>query len=34
LVFAVKLAVENAGGLLKPGMPADGTIALSAEPDL
>lgn len=34
LVFAVKLAVDNAGRLLKPGMPADGTIVLSGEPGL
>jgi HlyD family secretion protein len=34
LVFAVKLAVENAGGVLKPGMPADGTIELGGEPGL
>lgn len=34
LVFAVKLAVENPGGLLKPGMPADGTILLGSEPGL
>lgn len=34
LVFAVKLAVENPDGLLKPGMPADGTILLGGEPGL
>jgi HlyD family secretion protein len=33
-VFAVKLAVENTGGLLKPGMPADGVIVLDGEPGL
>lgn len=34
LVFAVKLAVDNADRLLKPGMPADGTIVLSGAPGL
>lgn len=34
LVFAVKLAVDNADRLLKPGMPADGTIVLGGEPGL
>lgn len=34
LVFAVKLAVENPTGVLKPGMPADGTIFAGGEPGL
>jgi HlyD family secretion protein len=28
LVFRIKIAVDNAGGILKPGMPADAEIAL------
>ncbi len=31
LVFAVKIAVENPGGELKPGMPADAVIDLQAD---
>ncbi len=34
LVFAVKLAVEYSGGVLKPGMPADATILGNGEPGL
>lgn len=34
LVFAVELSiVENPGGILKPGMPADAVIAMMAVPD-
>ncbi len=31
LVFAVKIAVENPGGELKPGMPADAVLELQSE---
>jgi HlyD family secretion protein len=34
LVFAVKLAVDNPGGVLKPGMPADASILWKTEPPL
>jgi HlyD family secretion protein len=30
LVFAVKLAIENPDGVLKPGMPVDGLIRWDA----
>jgi len=32
LVFAVKLAVDNPDGVLKPGMPADASILWKTEP--
>ena len=31
LVFAVKLALENPGGVLKPGMPVDARIGEDRE---
>ena len=34
LVFAVKLAVDNPDGVLKPGMPADASIVWKTEPAL
>jgi HlyD family secretion protein len=34
LVFAVKLAVDNPDGILKPGMPADASILWKTEPAL